>query len=141
MAIKHCLPAVVLLIGFIVIYQLMIVGTGGRRIPSKRTGSPLAAEPASIELGTLARGSSKSFSYRLKSNSTKHIRLWTEFSCDCLRLSPDPREIGPGQSLMVNGVLDLSHEPDFVGRLCSVIKGNSLDGGTKYQVVVTLTVQ
>jgi hypothetical protein len=134
--------------------MLVTAGCGGRDahgLPQARSLSaagegdqsslPLVPSQSKLNLGQVAPGSQKSFTFWLTNRSDVLVEvIEIASSCDCLKVELPKRLLTPGQKVEGRVELDLRKEPQFLGNLGISVKGRGKKGETVFALVVDVSV-
>jgi hypothetical protein len=78
----------------------------------------LVAVPGEIDYGRISPGAKSSVKFELANSSAHEVRvLQIETSCTCFTINLPDSRLAPGQSVIGDAQLDLSHERDYIGQL------------------------
>jgi hypothetical protein len=100
----------------------------------------LDANPARINMGTVAQGGRKQATFTLTNPGNRTIDLAKiDTSCPCLTVDV-PLRIPPSDKVEGRAKLDLSDEPNFTGEVAIEIKGWTSGGEPAFLVVAAVRV-
>lgn len=122
---------------------LFAVGVLLAWLVAQDSSSPrLMATPTTIELGPLPRGGKVETTLIVTNPTDVHVDVvGIRATCSCVSVIPGHWSLGGGEQLSLLIVLDLGHEPDFVGRLIVSIVGMSASGQTAFQTTLKAVVE
>jgi hypothetical protein len=102
---------------------------------------PLKCSPPSIDLGELPQGGSGRGGFSLANRVDRTIEVARiETSCECLSVGPARSDVGPGESVWVEILMDLAKEPDFSGYLSIHVEGYDESGTCVFRTEVRCAV-
>ncbi len=141
-------------LGFALVLPLLSLGCGSlsgsasearpTEYRSPKTDHPitlLTPSSKTIDLGFVPQAGQEQETFSLSNTGTKPVDIAKiETSCDCLELRFPRRTIGPSEKILVRAKLDLTKEPQFLGGLGIVLKGQTCAGETVFFALVTVPV-
>jgi hypothetical protein len=102
---------------------------------SNRQSAHLTVVPAIVELGTLKQGEIGKGNIALSNSSGTDCTIsLISSSCPCFSVHVPGNQVGAGQTVSGQVVLDLSHEPEFIGGLLIEVNGYTPDGHTAFRL-------
>lgn len=102
----------------------------------------LSLSTGKVDLGWVSPGGTAKGSFTLKNSLKDVVSIdFIDSTCSCLRVDLANATLNPGESAIINLIVDLKSEPDFVGELLIKIKGFSSEKKIVFEVGATLRVK
>jgi len=98
--------------------------------------------PSVIELGEVPQAGRKEAIVTMTNSSDAYVEIAKlKSSCDCLTLEFPNRRLEPGETVTCRGLLDMTKEPQFKGRLGIECEGRTASGELAFAMRLDVTIK
>jgi hypothetical protein len=135
---RQMFGAVLAGVGFVslAVFPIFLMIQGGPSYPRA-----LETDPASLDLGSVARGSRREFAIRLRNPRAQAVDIFqVKTSCCCLAARELPWHLGAGESAEARLNLDLRSQDTFTGTLLLTAEGKLGSGEMAFLLKVKVLV-